>query len=432
MDHEHVTYKSPFTDRYGSKEMRAIWSDYNRHTLWRQLWTTLAEAESMQGLPITKEQVDELRAASTIIDYNKVAEFEAVTHHDVVAHIKEYATHCATAGGIIHLGATSCYVTDNADMLLMKVASEVIVERLQYLIVQLGMLAEKYAPITVVGRTHGQRAQLTTMGKRICLWINDLDLAHDNLCYAHDQLALLGFKGAVGAQNSSKTLFNDDRTKADAVDQYIGEHFGMDVLMIAGQTYSRIFDSMIANALSIVAQGMCKMATDIRLMAMTGEMYEDFSKGQVGSSAMPYKRNPINCEKVCGLSRFIIATSQNMAMTTATQWMERTLDDSSNRRITLPEIFLATDECLITLQKIFENIHVNQNRCIDLVHEHARYAALEDDVIEKTLAGGDRMEAHEEAVNSTKGSQQYSHNSGYAYKQTMDYIEAIYKKYDPD
>ena len=430
---DYNTYNSPFTNRYGSDEMRTIFSDHSRHYLWRQLWTVLAEAQSIQGIPITMEQIDELRRAATEepIDYSKVAEFEAITHHDVVAHIKEFETHCPKAKGIIHLGATSCYVTDNADMLLIRLALESIITKLEFLIVNLAVMAEKYGAVTIVGRTHLQRAQMTTMGKRICMWINDFDLAHDQMCFTHDQLALLGFKGAVGAQNSAKTMFNDDRTKADYIDKFIGDKFGMDVLMIAGQTYTRIFDSMVANALSLMAQAMSKMATDIRLMSAIGEMYEHFSDGQVGSSAMPYKRNPINCEKVCGLARFVITTSQNMAITTATQWLERTLDDSSNRRITLPEIFLAADECIITMQNVVEHLEVNESKCFEHMAEHAKYAALEDDVILQTLAGKNRMDAHEEAINSD-GIKNAMANSGYAYKQTMEYIENIYKKYDPD
>lgn len=420
-------YNSPFSTRYGSKEMRHTFSDYHRHMTWRKLWLVLAEAQKHCGIPITDQQIEEMKAV-TDIDYNKVAEYEKETLHDVMAHIMEFSDRCPTAKNIIHLGATSCYVTDNADMILMHEAMQILRDKLKHIVLVLAAMADDRRDVPIVGRTHLQRAQLTTVGKRICMWVNDLDIAYDMLCNAIDNTRLLGYKGATGSQASAKTLFDGDYNSAQYVDGYVSTVFEIKRSSITGQTYTRLYDSIIANALSILAQATTKMATDIRLMACFGEMYEGFSKGQVGSSAMPYKRNPITCEKVCGLSRHIICNAQNMATTAATQWLERTLDDSSNRRLSIPELFMAADEVLISIGKIIDRLTINVEECAKNVADHAKMASLEDDIIMRVLSGGNRQEEHQNAIYS-EGSTSAHINTGFASEQVKNYCWHIRKKY---
>jgi adenylosuccinate lyase len=280
-------------------------------------------------------------------------------------------------------------------------------------------------PIT--GRTHLQRAQLTTIGKRICMWLNDVDIAYDAMTYAFNNIKLLGYKGATGSQASLKTMFNDYKYALN-IDHHIALKFGIPVTKIAGQTYTRLYDSIVANSLSLTAQAMCKMATDIRLMACFGEMYEHFGKKQIGSSAMPYKRNPINCEKICGLSRHVICNAQNMAFTASTQWLERTLDDSSNRRITIPELFITMDEILSTALNVITNMVVSLDTCESIAKDHAKMASLEDDIIKKVLNGGNRQEEHANMVHSI-GSEDAHINTGFASEQVQEFCAYINDKY---
>lgn len=427
MDKEH-TYVSPLSDRYGSDGMKRIFSDHHRHSIWRRLWIELAMAQQSNGVNITDEQVIEMVNATANINYTKVAEYESQTHHDVMAHIMEFADHCPTAKNIIHLGATSCYVTDNTDIILMHDAIDHISTSVLGIIKQLQKHAVSTSDCPITGRTHLQRAQLTTIGKRICMWLNDMDIAYDMLTYAFDNIKLLGCKGATGSQASFKTLFDGDYDKACEVDRHIGRIYNIKVTKIAGQTYTRLYDSIVANALSIIAQAICKMATDIRLMACFGEMYEQFDKKQIGSSAMPYKRNPINCEKVCGLSRYVICNAQNMAFTASTQWLERTLDDSSNRRIVIPELFITLDEALGTMLKVITNMTINTDMCYETASEHAKMASLEDDIIKRVLDGGNRQAEHANMVYSN-GSDDAHINTGFAHEQVQDFCDYIDNKY---
>lgn len=421
-------YISPFMERYGTTQMRHIFSDDHRHRLWRVLWYVLAEAEYKLGANITKEQLEEIdRAITEGINYDNVAKYERETKHDVVAHLTEFGDHCGNAKKILHLGATSCYITDNADILIMRDALHDVFNRLDMIVNNLASYARNYDDIPIVGKTHLQNAQLTTVGKRICMWINDFTLDLQILNNTMNMLQLLGCKGATGSQSSLYTLFNGDYDKAKILDMMIGEYFNMRCMTIAGQTYTRKYDSMVADVLSQIAQSASKMATDIRLMSATGEMYESFGKNQIGSSAMPYKRNPITCEKVCGIARHVICNSQNMAITASTQWLERTLDDSSNKRIAMAELFLGISEILDSLNKIIIGLHINTDLCIRNAGNHAKMASLEDNIIRDVMAGGDRQDAHKNAIWSKGSSDNVEINTGFADKQVHKFLEENFR-----
>lgn len=420
-------YRSPFTDRYGTEEMRVLFSDNYRYTVWRDLWYALAKAEKLCGVHITQEQLNEIYdALDANIDYDAVKKYEEETRHDVMAHLLEFGDHCPTARGILHLGATSCYITDNSDIFIMRSALHEVKIQICIINGMLRCLADKYEGTPIVGRTHLQKAQLTTIGKRICMWINDLMLDYDMINDVLDKLRLLGCKGATGSQSSLYTMFDGDYDKARELDRMIGAHFGMPVLEISGQTYTRKYDSMIANVLSQVAQSASKFATDMRLMSEFGEMYEKFGKKQVGSSAMPYKRNPITCEKVCGISRFVICNAQNTAITASTQWLERTLDDSSNRRIVMAELFLATSEILKSMHNVIETMTINEDVCVEHAKEHAKMASLEDDIVKKVMNGADRQDCHRDAVWSD-GSDDVHINVGFAPQQVREFLRRTYR-----
>jgi adenylosuccinate lyase len=383
----------------------------------------LANSQARCGVDIiSNNQLCEIaKALQEDINYDNIAKYEKETKHDVVAHLREFGDHCPTAKKILHLGATSCYITDNADILIMKEALEYIDRELHLFVDQLAELANQYDTTPIVGKTHLQNAQLTTVGKRICMWINDFILDTKMLHNTMDMLEMLGCKGATGSQSSLYTLFNGDYSKTVVLEAMIGRHFKMDYMTIAGQTYTRKYDSMVANVLSQIAQSASKMATDIRLMSATGEMYENFGKNQIGSSAMPYKRNPITCEKVCGISRHVICNSQNMAITASTQWLERSLDDSSNKRIAMSELFLGISEIIKSLDNIICGLTINTELCIKNAEEHAKMASLEDDIIRKVMAGGDRQELHKDAVQSSS-SHNVEVNTGFANKQVFRFL----------
>lgn len=422
-------YTSPFMERYGTQIMREIFSDSTRHSTWRSLWYSLAWAEHMCGGPVTESHLMEIGAAMfNPIDYDKVKEYEDKTHHDVVAHLSEFSDHCPNARGILHLGATSCYISDNADIIIMHDALDNVKSCLEDIIVSLTNVAMESADIPLVGRTHLQKAQLTTVGKRICMWINDFVIDYDMLTYVQDNIKLLGCKGATGSQSSLYTLFDGDYSKAKKLDNLLGEYYGIDTVDISGQTYTRKYDSMIANVLSQIAQSASKMATDIRLMASFGEMYEGFGREQVGSSAMPYKRNPITCEKICGISRYVICNSQNMAITASTQWLERTLDDSSNKRIAMAELFLGISEVLRCIDKVINDMVIDVGVCEDHAEEHSKMASLEDDIIKNVMNGGDRLEDHKKAIWSD-GSDNATINTGFAEHQVIEFCDKIKERF---
>lgn len=418
-------YISPYMERYGSNEMNYIFSDKYRHRIWRDLWYALAYSQAKLGAPIKAGQLVEIeKAVCADIDYDKVREYEAKTHHDVVAHLMEFSDHCPNARGVLHLGATSCYITDNADIIIMRNALNYTYETLEGIIGKMCIIADQSKDIPLVGRTHLQRAQLTTVGKRICMWIQDFMMDYEALADTYNNLRMLGFKGATGSQSSLYTLFDGDYNKAQELDRIICARYKAKRISISGQTYTRKMDSMVASTLSQIAQSASKMATDIRLMAAIGEMYEGFGKEQVGSSAMPYKRNPITCEKVCGIARHVIINSQNTAITASTQWLERTLDDSSNKRLTIAELFLGVSEILSSITKILNNLTINADVCIENAKEHAKMASLEDDIIKDVMNGGDRLEGHKRAIWSD-GSDDASINTGFAEQQVASFLENV-------
>lgn len=420
------SYISPFTERYGDDAMRHLFSDQCRHRLWRKLWYTLANSECILGAPITAEQVAEIYAviATEDIDYKKVAQYESETHHDVMAHLMAFSDQCPKAKGILHLGATSCYITDNSDIIIMRDALSVLRTNLKCIIEDLCTIALDNVSMPLVGRTHLQKAQLTTVGKRICMWIQDLFMDYEQISHTIHHMKLLGCKGATGSQSSLHTLFDGNYDKAYALDRLIGIEFGMECIDISGQTYTRKIDSNIANVLSQIAQSASKMATDIRLMSSFGEMYEGFDKKQVGSSAMPYKRNPITCEKICGISRFVICNSMNTAITASTQWLERTLDDSSNKRIVMAELFLGVSEILSSLHHVVKNMKIDGTTCLMHAEEHSKMASLEDDIIRSVMSGGDRLEGHMSAIQSD-GSDNAKINTGFAAQQAENFCRTI-------
>lgn len=420
------SYISPFQNRYGACTMRAIFSDEHRHRIWRDLWYALALAENKLGVDIvTDDKVDEIKKAKyEPIDYNKVMKYESETHHDVVAHLKEFCDHCPTANSILHLGATSCYITDNADIIIMYDALATVLRDVDFVINILSKLAYTYKDTPLVGRTHLQKAQLTTVGKRVCMWINDFNIDRDMIYRVLKSLKLLGCKCATGSQSSLYTIFNGDYNKAEELDKFIGNYYGMDVMKISGQTYTRKYDSMIAGVLSQIAQSASKMATDIRLMSAFGEAFEGFDEKQVGSSAMPYKRNPITCEKICGISRYVICNSQNMAMTASTQWLERTLDDSSNKRIVIPELFLGISEILRCANIVARKMVINTDICVAHANEHSKMASLEDDIIIKVMNGCNRQDEHSNAIWSD-GSDDAHINTGFASQQVINFLHNL-------
>ncbi len=389
-------YTSPFSQRYSSKEMQLIFSDDYKFSTWRKLWISLAKAQMKLGLPITKKQIDELEENKDNIDYDQVKLFEKQIRHDVMSHIKAYGLQCPSAKGIIHLGATSCFVTDNTDIIIMKTALILIRKKLVSVIKNLSDFALKYKDIPTLGFTHFQPAQLVTVGKRACLWIQDFCMDVDELEFVVDTLMMRGVKGTTGTQASFMSLFNDDENKVDELERLVCEDFGFDkAFNITGQTYSRKTDSRVLKSLSSIAQSAHKMGTDIRLLQGLKEIEEPFETNQVGSSAMAYKRNPMRSERICSLARYIITNAHNPEITASVQWLERTLDDSANRRLSIAEGFLATDGMLDILINITDNLVVNENIIKKHIREEIPFIATENILMESVKRGGDRQMLHE-------------------------------------
>ncbi len=390
------SYESPLSGRYSSKEMKRIFSPDARYGTWRRLWVALAEAEMELGLPVTAEQVEELRAHVDDIDYDAVAKKERENRHDVMAHVHAYGLVCPGAKGIIHLGATSCYVTDNADVLLYREALMLIRKKLLGTVKNLSGFALQYRAQPTLGYTHFQPAQLVTVGKRACLWIQDLMLDFEELRFVMDSLRLLGSKGTTGTQASFLQLFEGDHEKVKALDAAIAAKFDMPgCFPVSGQTYPRKLDSRILNLLSSIAQSAYRFGNDMRLLQHMREVEEPFEKGQVGSSAMAYKRNPMRAERICSLSRYVMANALNGPMTASTQWLERTLDDSANRRISLPEAFLCIDGVLDLLLNVSDGLVVYPAVIEKNVMEMLPFIATENILMEAVKRGGDRQALHE-------------------------------------
>ena len=390
------TYETPLNSRYASREMQYIFSPDRKFTTWRRLWVALAESEMELGLPITQAQVDELKAHVTDIDYEAARRHEERVRHDVMAHVHAYGDVCPNARGIIHLGATSCYVTDNADILMLRDALQLIHEKVIEVLRRLRAFAWEYKALPTLGYTHLQPAQLTTVGKRACLWMQDLTMDLEEIEFTLSTLKLLGNRGATGTQVSFMELFDGDGKKVDELERRIAEKMGMErTFAVSGQTYPRKLDSRVLDALSAVAQSAYKFAQDLRLLQSFREVEEPFEKNQIGSSAMAYKRNPMRSERLCALSRHVMALTQDASMTAATQWFERTLDDSANRRLSLPEAFLATDAVLELYANIASGMVVYPKMIAQRVNENLPFMATEDIIMESVKNGGDRQEIHE-------------------------------------
>lgn len=392
----HDVYTNPLCVRYAGETMKHIFSDDVKFSTWRRLWVALAESERELGLPITEEQIAEMRAHINDIDYDRAAAYEKDLRHDVMAHIRTFGDACPTAKPIIHLGATSCYVGDNTDIIVMRDALTEVKRMLVGAISALSDFAMKYKDTATLAYTHFQAAQPTTLGKRATLWAQDLLLDLQHLDFVLGNLKLLGCKGTTGTGASFLDLFDGDAEKVRLLEKKIAAKMGFDGCMaVSGQTYTRKVDDFVLSVLSGIAQSCCKAAGDLRLMAHLKEFDEPFEKAQVGSSAMAYKRNPMRCERMASLSRFIIADSQNTAYTAATQWLERTLDDSANRRISLPEAFLATDGILTLYINVISEGTAYPKVMETHLCEELPFMATENILMECVKRGGDRQTLHE-------------------------------------
>lgn len=386
----------PLTDRYASKEMSYLFSPDYKFRTWRRLWIALAEAEKELGLPITDEQIAELKANANDINYDEAEKREREIRHDVMSHVYAYGLQAPKAKGIIHLGATSAYVTDNGDVLQMLEALTIVRKRIVNILAKLDAFAEKWRDTPTLAFTHFQPAQLTTVGKRACLWAYDLTLDYAELVFRQDSLPLLGVKGATGTQASFLNLFGGDANKVDALERLVAEKLGLSrVVPVSGQTYTRKLDSQVVNTLAGFAQSASKFAYDMRLLQHMREIEEPFEEEQVGSSAMAYKRNPMRAERIDALTRHLIINSQNPAHTAATQWFERTLDDSANRRIAISEAFLAADAVALIYDNILSGIVVHQDVIAANVDRELPFMATENIMMEGVKRGGDRQQLHE-------------------------------------
>ncbi len=391
-----LTYENPLISRYASDEMSRLFSPQHKHSTWRRLWVALAEAEAELGLPIKPEQIAELRDHVDDIDFDKAAEYEKKLRHDVMAHVHTYGEQCPGAMPIIHLGATSCFVTDNTDLIVLRDALTLVCNKVAATIHSLGQFAAEHRDLPTLGFTHLQPAQPTTVGRRACLWAYDLALDLTELEHRLTQLRARSTKGTTGTQASFLELFDGDHAKVRQLEKLVAEKMGFDATYaVTGQTYSRKIDAQVLDALVGVATSAHKAASDIRILAHRKELEEPFEKNQIGSSAMAYKRNPMRSERICGLARFVMSQQSSTAATVATQWMERTLDDSSNRRLVLPQAFLATDAVLILYQNVADGMVVYPEVIARNLREELPFMATENILMAAVSSGGDRQELHE-------------------------------------
>ena len=392
----HDSYISPFSTRYASKEMQFVFSEDNKFRTWRRLWIALARAEQKQGLEITDEQIAELEAHKADINYEDAQRRERECRHDVMSHVYAYGLQCPKAAGIIHLGATSCYVGDNTDVILMREGLQIVRRKLLNVMALLAKFADKYKGLPCLAYTHLQPAQPTTVGKRATLWLNELYMDYLEVEHRLDSLALLGSKGTTGTQASFMELFAGDSAKIKAVEQDIAQAMGFTkVVPVSGQTYSRKMDYFVVSTLSGIAQSASKFSYDMRLMQNFKEMEEPFEKSQIGSSAMPYKRNPMRSERVSSLSRYVMVDTLNTAITAGTQWFERTLDDSANKRIAVAEAFLGVDAILNILINVCDGLVVYEKVIRQRVMNELPFMATENIMMDAVKKGGNRQELHE-------------------------------------
>ena len=389
-------YESPLSSRYASDYMLHLFSQQKRIETWRKLWISLAKAEHSLGLPITEKQIEELEAHITDIDFACAAAREKEVRHDVMAHVYTYGKAAPSAAGIIHLGATSCYITDNADIVLYRDGLKYLRGELLKVIANLSRFAETYKATPTLGYTHYQPAQLVTVGKRATLWMQDLVSDLVELDFVVETMKFLGCRGTTGTEASFLELFDGDTAKIDEMNRRISADFGFTQCFdVCGQTYPRKLDSRILNCLSSIAQSCYRMANDIRLLQHDRQVEEPFEKNQIGSSAMAYKRPPMRSERICSLSRYLMADALNAPMTASTQWLERTLDDSANRRISMPEGFLCADAILRLAQNVTDGLHVNEKIVEKTVREYLPFIATENLMMEGVKHGGDRQQLHE-------------------------------------
>lgn len=403
-------YISPLSTRYASDEMQFLFSETFKFRTWRRLWISLAKAEKALGLDITDEQIAELEAHRDDINFEVAQEREKQVRHDVMSHVYAYGVQCPKAAGIIHLGATSCYVGDNTDVIILREASKVILKKAAQVLENLSKFAETYKSMPCLAYTHLQPAQLTTVGKRATLWMYELSQDMEELQFRLDRLLMLGSKGTTGTQASFMDLFSGDEEKIRRMEQMIAEDMGFTgVVPVSGQTYSRKVDAYFLGALSGIAQSACKFANDLRILQSFEEMEEPFEEKQIGSSAMPYKRNPMRSERICALARYVMTDSLNPALTASTQWFERTLDDSANKRISVAEAFLATDAILNIYINVSGRLVVYPKVIERRVMEKLPFMATENIMMEAVKKGGNRQELHEKL-------REYSHAAAYRVK----------------
>lgn len=390
------TYNSPFNARYASKEMQYVFSPDFKFKTWRKLWIALAESEKELGLDITQEQIDELKANAEDINYDVAKEREKLVRHDVMSHVYAYGVQCPKAKPIIHLGATSCYVGDNTDVITMREGLLLIKKKLVNAIYTISKFADEYKSMPCLGFTHFQPAQPTTVGKRATLWLMDLVFDYEELCHTIDSLMLLGSKGTTGTQASFLELFDGDHEKCKMLDKKIAEKMGFSKCFpVSGQTYARKLDTIVVNSLALIAQSACKFSNDLRLLQNLKEIEEPFEKNQIGSSAMAYKRNPMRSERIASLSRYVMIDALNPAWTASAQWFERTLDDSANKRVSVAEAFLATDGILDLLINVSNGLVVYPKVIEARLLSELPFMATENILMDAVKKGGDRQELHE-------------------------------------
>ena len=394
---DYSIYHNPLTTRYASREMQQAFSDEKRFKLWRKLWIALAESEMELGLNVTQEQVDELKAFAEDIDYDLAAKFEKEVRHDVMAHVKAYGHYAKTAMPIIHLGATSCFVDCNAEAIMIDEALDIILKKLVNVMDKLKKFALQYKDLPTLGFTHLQPAQLTTVGKRATLWLQDLEMDYENLMNAKANVKLRGVKGTTGTQASFMELFNGDEAKVKELETRVVNKLGYNrVYGVTGQTYPRKLDYNVLCVLSQIAQSAYKFSNDIRILQNMKEIEEPFGKSQIGSSAMAYKRNPMRSERIGGLARYLISLPMNSALTASTQWFERTLDDSANRRIVNAQAFLTADAILNIYMNVADNLVVYDKVIAKHVRAELPFMATENIMMACVKAGGNRQELHEQ------------------------------------
>ncbi|EGF24501.1 adenylosuccinate lyase [Rhodopirellula baltica] len=411
---QETPYQNPLIERYASREMAFHWGPQRRFASWRKVWIALAEAEQELGIAITDAQIEQLKSFENKLNLDAAAKYERELRHDVMAHVHAYGDQCPDARGIIHLGATSCFVTDNADLLLIREALELTAKRLAATIDQMAKFAAEHRDLPCLAFTHFQPAQPTTVGKRACLWIYDLVLDLEAIEHRLETLRARSAKGTTGTQASFLELFSGDHDKVRALEKRIAEKLSFDsVYAVTGQTYPRKVDAQLLDALSGIGQSLHKIATDIRLLAGRKEVEEPFEKKQIGSSAMAYKRNPMRSERICALGRFVMSLQSSPAITAATQWMERTLDDSANRRLVIPQAFLAIDAALVLMQNVADGMVVYPATIAKNLGAELPFMATENILMQAVAAGGDRQDLHEQIrVHSQAAALEVKQNAG--------------------